>query len=66
MLPIDMEVVTIISNLPKRISQLSKCNPSAAIEIIQSWGDGKKDVEKLWKETNDLLDVGASSKCKSL
>lgn len=61
MLPIDMEIVTIISNLPKKISQLSKMNPTAAIDIMQSWGDGKKDVEKLWKETNDLLDAPTSS-----
>ncbi len=61
MLPIDMEIVTIVSNLPKRISQLSKLNPSAAIDIMQSWGDGKKDVKRLWKETNDLLDAPTSS-----
>ncbi|MGE7129199.1 AbrB/MazE/SpoVT family DNA-binding domain-containing protein [Lysinibacillus xylanilyticus] len=56
-LPIGMEIVTIVSNLPKKISQLSKLNPSAAIDIMQSWGDGKKDVEKLWKEINDFLDA---------
>lgn len=61
MLPIDMEIVTIVSNLPKKISQLSKLNPSAAIDIIQSWGDGKKGVTTLWKEINDLLDAPTSS-----
>jgi len=61
MLPIDMEVVLIIANLPERISQLSKVNPTAAIDVMQAWGDGKKDVEKLWKEINDLLDAPTSS-----
>ncbi|GAB0171749.1 hypothetical protein LSPCS325_51860 [Lysinibacillus sp. CTST325] len=42
MLPIDMEVVMIVSNLPRKLSELSKVNPDKAIELIQDWGDGKK------------------------
>jgi len=56
MLPIDMEIVMIISNLPSKLSELSKVDPDKAIELMQAWGDGKKDVEKIWNEIHEALD----------
>ncbi|MFE3574433.1 hypothetical protein [Lysinibacillus sp. NPDC059133] len=55
MLPIDMEIIMIVSNLPMKLSELSKVDPGKAIESMQAWGDGKKDVEKIWEEINDQL-----------
>jgi len=37
-----MEIVMIVSNLPRKLSGLSKVDPDKAIELIQAWGDGKK------------------------
>ena len=51
-----MEIVTIVSNLPMKLSELSKIDPDKAIELIQAWGDGEKDVEKIWKEIHAALD----------
>ena len=50
-----MEIVMIIANLPEKLSELSKVEPDKAIELIQAWGDGKKDVEKIWNEINGHL-----------
>ncbi len=50
-----MEIVMIIANLPEKLSELSKVDPDKAIELIQAWGDGKKDVEKKWNEINGHL-----------
>lgn len=47
--------------LPIKLSELSKVNPKAAVELIQDWGDGKKDIRKLWKETTDLIDAATSN-----
>lgn len=55
MLPIDMEIVNIVSNLPKKLSELSKVSPEKAIEMIQAWGDGKKPVRTIWNEVNEYL-----------
>lgn len=55
MLPIDMEIVNIVSNLPKKLSELSKVSPEKAIELIQAWGDGKKPVKTIWNEANECL-----------
>lgn len=55
MLPIDMEIVMIIANLPEKLSALSKVDPDKAIELMQAWGDGKKDVETIWNDANNHL-----------
>lgn len=47
--------------LPIKLSELSKVNPKAAVGLIQDWGDGKKDIRKLWKETTDLIDAATSN-----
>ena len=50
-----MEILMIVSNLPRKLSELSKVEPDKAIELMQAWGDGKKDVETIWEEINDVL-----------
>jgi len=48
--------------LPIKLSQLAKVNPKATLEIIQDWGDGRKDNRKLWDTTiNALRDAGTYS-----
>ncbi|MED4553902.1 hypothetical protein P9305_14315 [Lysinibacillus capsici] len=48
--------------LPIKLSQLAKVNPEATLEIIQDWGDGRKDIRKLWETTiNALEDAGTAS-----
>lgn len=57
----NKELVRMYAYLPVKLSQLSKVNPNAAIEILQDWGAGKKSIRKLWKETTDLIDAATSS-----
>ncbi len=56
------ELVRIYAYLPVKLSELSKVNPNAAIKILQEWGEGKKTIRKLWKETTDLIDAATSNK----
>ncbi len=55
------ELVRIYAYLPVKLSELSKVNPEAAINLLQDWGSGKKTIRKLWKETNDLIDAATSN-----
>ena len=57
-----MEIVMMVSNLPRKLSELSKVDPDKAIELMQAWGDGKKDVEKIWEELSDQLSKFESNK----
>ncbi|MGR6906823.1 hypothetical protein [Lysinibacillus sp. BSL11] len=57
MLPIDMEIVMIVSNLPSKLSELSKVDPDKAIELMQAWGDGKKGVKTIWNDANNHLNI---------
>ncbi len=52
------ELVRIYAYLPVKLSELSKVDPEAAIKLLQDWGEGKKTIRKLWKETNDALAKG--------
>ncbi|WP_342545701.1 hypothetical protein [Lysinibacillus sp. FSL K6-4013] len=56
MLPIDMEIVMIVSNLhlPSKLSELSKVDPHKAIELMQAWG-WKKGVKTIWNDANNHL-----------
>ncbi len=54
-LPIDMEVVMIISNLPKKLAELSQQDEDAAIRLIQAWGEGEMDVEAIWNDVHEIL-----------
>lgn len=49
------ELVRIYAYLPVKLSELSKVDPEAAIKLLQDWGEGKKTIRKLWKETNNTL-----------
>ncbi|MED4553903.1 hypothetical protein P9305_14320 [Lysinibacillus capsici] len=55
MLPIDMEIVMIVSNLPSKLSELSKVDADKAIELMQAWSDGKKSVKTIWNDANNHL-----------
>ncbi|MEQ6050010.1 hypothetical protein U2I53_13260 [Lysinibacillus capsici] len=46
--------------LPIKLSQLAKVNPEATLEIIQDWGDGRKDIRKLWETTINALEDAAN------
>lgn len=50
------ELVRIYAYLPVKLSELSKVDPEAAIKLLQDWGEGKKTIRKLWKETNEALE----------
>ncbi|MGE7129201.1 hypothetical protein [Lysinibacillus xylanilyticus] len=58
----NKDLARMYAYLPIKLSQLSKVDPNAALGIIQDWGDGKKDIRKLWKETTDSLDAATSGK----
>lgn len=45
-----MEIVMIVSDLPSKLSELSKVDSDKTIELIQAWSDGKKDVKKFGKK----------------
>lgn len=49
------ELVRIYAYLPVKLSDLSKLDSEAAIKLLQDWGEGKKTIRKLWKETNNTL-----------
>lgn len=57
----NKDLARMYAYLPIKLSQLSKVNPNAALGIIQDWGDGRKDIRKLWKETTDLIDAATSN-----
>lgn len=42
MLPIDMEIVMIVSNLPSKLSELSKVDPVKAIKLMQARCEEKR------------------------
>ncbi|MEY9976532.1 hypothetical protein [Lysinibacillus sp. RC79] len=58
----NKDLAKMYAYLPIKLSQLSKVDPNAALSIIQDWGDGRKDIRKLWKETIDSLDAATSGK----
>ena len=49
------ELIQMYAFLPVKLSELSKVNPEAAIEILQDWGAGRKSIRKLWGATIDAL-----------
>lgn len=51
------ELVRIYAYLPVKLRDLSKVDPEAAIKLLQDWGEGKKTIRKLWKETNEAIEV---------
>ncbi|MFE3573903.1 hypothetical protein [Lysinibacillus sp. NPDC059133] len=57
----NKDLIRMYAYLPVKLSQLSKENPNAAINLLQDWGEGRKTIRKLWKEINDLLDAPTSS-----
>lgn len=58
----EKDLARMYAYLPVVLSQLAKVNPDAALEIIQDWGDGRKDIRKLWDTAiNALVDAGTDS-----
>ena len=55
------ELVRIYAYLPVKLSELSKVDPEAAIKLLQDWGEGKKTIRKLWKETHEALNDDISN-----
>lgn len=56
---IDPETIKKNAYLPVKLSQLSKVNPEAALNILQAWGDGKKPVKELWEDVVSQLESPA-------
>lgn len=54
---IDPETIKKNAYLPVKLSELSKKNPEAALQLLQDWGDGKKTIKKLWDEINLQLEI---------
>jgi len=54
---IDPETIKKNAYLPVKLSELSKKNPEAALQLLQDWGDGKKPVKQLWEETLQNLET---------
>ncbi|WP_312506894.1 hypothetical protein [Lysinibacillus sp.] len=57
----NKELIKMYAYLPVKLSELSKVDPNAAIGILQDWGNGRKSIRKLWKETTDLIDAATSN-----
>lgn len=54
---INPETIKKNAYLPVKLSELSKVNPEAALQLLQDWGDGNKPINQLWDEaTNQLED----------
>lgn len=49
------ELIQMYAFLPVKLSELSKVNPEATIEILQDWGAGRRSIRKLWGATIDAL-----------
>lgn len=58
---IDPETIKKNAYLPVKLSELSKVNPEAALQLLQDWGEGKKPIKQLWDETLLKLET-----CKKL
>lgn len=52
---IDPETIKKNTYLPVKLSELSKENPEAALQLLQDWGEGRKPVKQLWEEVTNLL-----------
>lgn len=49
------ELIQMYAFLPVKMSELSKVNTEAAIEILQDWGAGRKSIRNLRGATIDAL-----------
>lgn len=49
------DLIQMYAFLPVKLSELSKVNPEAAIDILQDWGAGRKSIRNLWGATIDAL-----------
>ncbi|MGQ8949828.1 hypothetical protein [Bacillus altitudinis] len=54
-LPIDFDVVNKNAYLPVKLSELSKVDPSSALEILNHWGEGTKPITVLWEITIEKI-----------
>ncbi|KEP27249.1 hypothetical protein MH122_17645 [Bacillus pumilus] len=54
-LPIDFDVVNKNAYLPVKLSELSKVDPSSALEILNQWGEGTKPITVLWETTIEKI-----------
>ncbi|WP_433958587.1 hypothetical protein [Cytobacillus horneckiae] len=54
---IDPETIKKNTYLPVKLSELSKTNPEAALQLLRDWGEGKKPIKQLWDETLSYLEV---------
>ncbi|MEC3841508.1 hypothetical protein [Bacillus amyloliquefaciens] len=52
---INPETIRKSAHLPDKLSELSKHDPQAALEILQFWGDGVKPIVELWDLVCDKL-----------
>ena len=58
--PIDPEIIHKNAYLPVKLTELSRIDPDAALELLQAWGEGTKPVCDLWEiATNKLAAVSA-------
>ena len=53
---IPYELIQMNANLPIKLAELSKDEPSTALELLQAWGEGTKTLRVLWKEVTDALE----------
>ncbi|HJV46605.1 MAG TPA: hypothetical protein VJ824_12900 [Bacillota bacterium] len=44
----DPVIIHKFSYLPDKLTELSYKDEKAALEILRDWGEGRKDIEKLW------------------
>lgn len=52
---INPETIRKSAHLPDKLSELSKHDPQAALEILRYWGEGKKPIVELWDLVCDKL-----------
>ncbi|QSB12069.1 hypothetical protein JTI58_10880 [Lysinibacillus fusiformis] len=55
------ELVRIYAYLPVKLSELSKVDPEAAINLLQDWGEGKETIRKIWEETHKAIEENNNS-----
>ena len=63
---INQDLVKIRQYLPVKLAELSRFDEIAAIGILRDWGEGRKPLRDLWKNTSDLLDAATSNKSKKI
>jgi hypothetical protein len=59
-LPIDREYIYKRATLHKKIAELSKIDPDAALAFLRDWAEGRKQITPLWEEVTQALEASVA------